>query len=82
MAKWVSKRQWEVIREEQFFNDLHLERWGIEMKASDLIERLQKMIEEYGDLEVEVPKTDDCYYGHSEIQSIGIDDNVIELQSW
>ena len=52
------------------------------MKASDLIERLQKLIEEYGDLEVEVPKTDDCYYGHSEIMDIVIDDGVIELESW
>lgn len=52
------------------------------MKASDLIERLQKLIEEYGDLEVEVPKTDNCYYGHSEINSIGINDGVIELEGW
>lgn len=52
------------------------------MKASELIERLQKLIKENGDLEVEVPKTDDCYYGHSEIQNICINDGVIELESW
>jgi len=52
------------------------------MKASDLIERLQKLIEEYGDLEVEVPETDGCYYGHSEIKSIFLDAGVIELESW
>lgn len=52
------------------------------MKASELIEKLRKMIDKYGDLEVEVPKTDDCYYGHSEIQCISIDDGVIELESW
>ena len=43
------------------------------MKASELIKILQKQIKENGDLEVEAPKTDDCYYGHTEIQSIEID---------
>jgi len=58
------------------------------MKASELIKILQKQIKENGDLEVEVPKTDDCYYGHTEIQSIEIDNDyftnkkVIEITGW
>ena len=52
------------------------------MKASELIKKLQVMIKEYGDLEVEIPKTDDTYYGHGEIQAIEIDDGVIELENW
>ena len=52
------------------------------MKASELIKELQIMIKVYGDLEVEIPKTDDTYYGHGEIQDIVINDGVIELEHW
>lgn len=53
------------------------------MKASELIKKLEELILIYGNLDVEIPKTDMCYYGHTEIRNIEIDntDNnlVIEL---
>lgn len=43
------------------------------MKASELIKILERTISEYGDVEVEIPKTDNCYYGHTKIKSVSID---------
>ena len=53
------------------------------MKANELIKKLEELILIYGNLDVEIPETDMCYYGHTEIRNIEIDntDNnlVIEL---
>ena len=42
------------------------------MKASELIKELETLIEVCGDLEVEIPQTDNCYYGHTKINGIEI----------
>lgn len=42
------------------------------MKASQLIKELETLIKVCGDLEVRIPKTDRCYYGHTKIRNVEI----------
>ena len=53
------------------------------MKASELIKKLEELISIYGDLDIEIPKTDRCYYGHTKIKDIDITitgkNTIIEL---
>lgn len=40
------------------------------MKASELIKQLQNLVDEYGDLPVEIPRYDDIEYQNAEVTRV------------